>query len=59
MGKNLHSFLPIRYPRSALHTSNLLNLCNNIYMFHLSFSVLISSNIRNKNEKVNRESVVI
>ena len=39
MGKNLHSFLPIRYPRYAILHINLLNLCNNTYIFHDYFSV--------------------
>ena len=39
MGKNLHSFLPIRYPSYAILHIHLLNLCHNIYIFHHSFSI--------------------
>lgn len=41
MGKNLHSFLPIRYPLYAILHIHLLNLCYNIYIFHYYLFIII------------------
>lgn len=51
MGKNLRSFLPIRYPGYAILHIHLLNLCYNFYISYHYYSVLYSSkytkNLRN------------
>ena len=41
MGKNLHSFLPIRYPRYAIRILTYGTLCNKIYIFHCYFFIII------------------
>lgn len=43
MGKNLRSFLPIRYPGYAILHIHLLNLCYNLYISYHYYSVLYSS----------------
>ena len=42
MGKNLHSFLPIRYPRYAILHINLLNFSVSFYIFILHLEVDLS-----------------
>ena len=52
MGKNLHSFLPIRYPGYAILHIHLLSLCYIFYIFYHYFSFLYSSKY-NKNSQKN------
>ena len=42
-GKNLRSFLPIRYPGYAILHIHLSNLCYNFYISYHYYSVLYSS----------------